>query len=166
MFTIPSGLIDLYNSGIDSIIEFNGIWGKLVYPPKNVKCINCQVSTITGKSLNKYLSGGPVYFVDGTICPYCGGDGQIETQTTENIKLLVYWTPKEWVDIGINIDIPANMIQTKSYLTDLPKIERAAEIRLHSGITAYKEYRYQRTGEPVPHGFKSNRYILTMWTRI
>lgn len=167
MITIPSGLITLYNDAIDSIIEFNGVPIVLVYPPKKIICTNCiQTNLIGGISTNRYKSGGPIPFLDGQICPLCQGQGYKLNEVTEVINVLIYWSPKDFQNTNTKFDIVDGRIQTKSYISDLPKINKCIEMRANSNINSYITYKYRRISEPVPHGFKSDRYILTFWDRI
>lgn len=173
-FIIPSGLISTYNEGIDAIIEWGGVNVQLVFPPKQVECPNCVFNSITGRSSGQYKSGGPYLFTTGDICPYCNGEGLRFDEQTQTIKMLVYWEPKDFVKVDsafrqISIDqtllIPNSVIQTKCHFQHLPKVEQCIEIRVHAAINPFGTWTYERFKESVPHGFKSNNYILTYWKR-
>ena len=167
MFEIASGLFDLYHEGIDSLIENLG--GRspstLIYPAIKTPCENCTQNYFGGSSTNVYKTGGPFPFSDG-FCPLCGGKGFKESENSESVKLIVYWEPKNWVKLpGISFDVPDTTIQTKGYMKDLPKIERAIELRVSRTIEGFGTWRFKRKGEPVPAGFH-NKYLIVNWTRI
>jgi hypothetical protein len=164
-FTIPSGLITLYNEAIDSILEFNGVDVKLIYPPLRQECPNCYSDNLTGKSAGVYRAGGPYPFTDYDVCPYCNGEFYRLIEQSDTLSMNIYWTPKEFIRVGPPIQINDGMIQTKSYMTDLPKILKADHLQVIGKISGYADWIYVRDGEPVPHGFKSTRYILQMWRR-
>lgn len=174
MFVIPSGLIQLYNDGIDSIIDFAGVDVVIVYPPKMSECPNCIFNTVTGRSSGKYKTGGPYPFTDNDICPYCEDAGVKFEEQSQTVKMLVYWEPKDFIRdqqglrtilIDQTIQIPDNIIQTKCHMQHLPKVEKCNEIRVHSKVTPYKTWTYTRLKESIPHGFKNDNYILTYWKK-
>ena len=45
----------------------------LMYGGKFATCSNCIYDPIGKKSANRYLSGGPIPFNNGQICPFCHG---------------------------------------------------------------------------------------------
>lgn len=174
-FIIPSGLVDQYNEHIDAIIDFNGVDVILVFPPAQVECPNCIYSSVTDRSTGIYKTGGPYPFTDNDTCPYCNGVGLILNEQTQTIKMNIYFDPKDFLQNKsagfrqVNIDqtflMPEGILLTKCHIQHLPKIEQAIELRVHNAVTAYKTWTYERIRESVPHGFKSDRYILTYWKR-
>ncbi len=79
---------------------------------------------------------------------------------------MIYWTTKEFVDLGLKIETPNTMAQTKGYLTDLPKIKKANEILLNSNMNPYVRWRFKKLGEAIPQGFRQNRYFIQAWERV
>lgn len=69
-------------------------------------CPNCDVDPITGKTAyyspdSPWPSGiypkGPKSFT-GTNCPYCSGEGDIETEQVQTITAIVNWRrPSDWL---------------------------------------------------------------------
>jgi len=116
------------------------------------------------RSTGTYKTGGPAPFTFG-VCPWCGGKGFKQELETETIKLRVYWDRKSWLKIGVPINIPDGSVQAIGFLTDLPKIKKSQKIILNSQQSAYIKWEYTLFGEPIPHGFKRDRYIITYWTR-
>tara|TARA_Y100000296_G_scaffold19091_1_gene22813 strand:- start:91 stop:603 length:513 start_codon:yes stop_codon:yes gene_type:complete len=164
---IPSSVFTTYN---DAVLLFTRT-GTLVYPEKREDCPNCIMDTLgtRNRSMSIYQPGGPYPFERGMPCPYCNGKGYKATETTEDITLRVYWNRKYWVDIGIAVDIPDGSIQTISYMTDLPKINKAKFlIPKYDGIEQYEQMKFQRLGSSYPQGFKQNetKYVVTFWGRV
>ena len=163
--TIPSGVFTKYNELADAMITNFGVRCTLVYPEKRTECTNCTPITFGGRSTSIYKAGGPVAFTTGFICPLCEGQGFTRTENTEKITLRVYWNRKEWIDVGFETDIPDSTIQTIGYMTDFPKLNKAKNLLVHDTIGGYKTLRFVREGEPYPHGFKKDRYVITFWKR-
>ena len=69
------------------------------------------------------------------------------------------------MDVGFQVDVPDNVIQTVGYMTDLPKIEKAKALSVHETIAGYGTMKFTREGESYPHGFKQDRYVVTFWRR-
>ena len=88
-----------------------------------------------------------------------------EVETTEDIKLKVYWDSKSWIKVGGDMVIPDNSIQTIFYATDLGKITRAKELIVHKDIKDLREMRFTKFGEPFPLGLKQIRYFGCFWER-
>jgi len=138
----------------------------LVYPERRERCGNCITNTIGGRSTNLYRTGGPISFSRGTICPLCGGRGFKLIENKETVNLRIYHDRKSWVNIGLEVDIPNNAIQTVGYMSDYPKLTKAKELLVDIG--SYNQMRYKRSGEPIPQGFKQNptQYIVVFWERV
>lgn len=163
---IPSSVINSFNEGIDAIITAFGVPCKLYYAPKVTSCPNCYVDPNSQLSSHRYKADGPIPFTNGSLCPYCNGQGNIQEPSTETISLCVYWTSKEFKKIAqVQFDIPEGAILTKGYMTDFPKIQRAIEIQVNTTIEGIIDYRYVRYKEGIPSGFLGNRYILQFWNR-
>ena len=167
MWNLPSGLLDTFDDGVNTIIEFFGKTCVVVYEPSIIDCPNCLNDIFTGSSANRYTPGGPIPFADGTVCPFCRGAGTIPQEQTENIKLRVYGNPKDWINVmPSNIEWPDGTIQTWGYIRDMPKLQRCVELRRHIGIAGYGYMRYRRAGEIVPHGLGRDHYCIGLWKRI
>lgn len=157
-FTIPSGIFDTYYEACDEFINNNYI-GKsctVVYPPKKESC-ECTLNPIGFGSSNVFSHGGPMpkAFND---CPLCGGNGYRETETTDTLRLRIYWSRKDWIKVG-NIMIPDADAQIIGFSSDLYKIKNAAYILLINE-QLHSELRFTLDGEPLLHGFGKNRYFI------
>lgn len=157
---LPDGLLDQYNEVCDFFInnDFIGRTCSLVYPPKKEVCSNCTLKPVGASSTNVYRHGGPMPFQFGD-CPLCGGNGYKETEITESIRLRIYWSRADWIRIGGSVNITDAEILIIGFMTDLPKLLRATEIRL---VKDQNESIYRATlvGQPTPHGFGRNRYFM------
>ena len=159
---IPNSVFDKLN---EAILLFNRTC-TLVYPEKQERCSNCFTNTIGGRSVNSYRSGGPIAFNRGTLCPLCGGKGVKEVESTASVELRVYYSRRDFIDVGFEADVPNNIIQTVGLMSDYAKITKAKELLVPVG--AYNQGRYKRLSEPFPQGFKQNptQYIVIFWERV
>ena len=159
---IPNSVFDKLN---EAILLFNRTC-TLVYPEKKERCVNCFTNTIGGRSVNSYRSGGPISFNRGTVCPLCTGEGFKLIETTKSVEMRVYYNRKEFIDVGVEVDIPSNVIQTVGLMSDYADITKAKELLVPVG--AYNQGRYKRINEPYPQGFKQNptQYIVIFWERV
>jgi len=166
--SIPyENLFNQHEAGVDLMITMWGVNCILNYPPIRTPCPNCQPSDpLIPKSSQVYLPGGPIPFTDG-ICPYCQGEGIKEVAQTENKKFRVFWEPKQFIDTHVpSLSLPDNTVQIEGYMIDVPNLLRAQTIILNDQLIPTMNMVYRRFGEPVPHGFRSNRYFLSYLTRV
>ena len=138
----------------------------LIYGGKFSTCANCIYDPIGRKSANRYLSGGPIPFNNGQICPLCHGVGKLMTETTESMYLMPIWDYKQWINFDINLQSPEGLVQTFSKYVTLPKIKRAQEIIIDTGLQPSVRHRFKRDGEPNPAGLADSEFIVTMWKRM
>jgi len=165
---ISEDLLDIYQNGIDATINRFGHVCELIYPPKTVTCSTCNGDPIGKKSSSFALHGGavPNFAAGGGTCPTCNGKGVKQVQVTEDITLKVYWSPKEFLSLGVKIESPATSVQTMGYMVDLPKVKQANEIILVKNMRPYVEWKCKKLGEAVPHGFRQKRYFIQFWQRV
>ena len=167
-FSLDEALIDEHEDICNFLIDgFPGKVCTLIYQTKDVECSNCYLDIDTGTSTSIYKTGGPIPFENYTVCPFCGGNGRLHREESENIRLRVYYNPRQFIKReefkGIILD--ADTIQIFGYMTDLPKIERAKELVVDKQVEGYKEYRFQPYSAPLPHGFRHQRYFVQMWRK-
>ncbi len=164
-FTISQSILDEADWVIDSFIDSLGKNCLLVYPPLVSECPNCIFDIYTGRSSNIYKSGGPISFIAGELCPFCGGEGRSLLPQEETIKLRVYWTPKDWVKVSTLIKVPDADAQIIGYMKDLQKIENAQSLVLDSDLEGSRRWSMIRLGQAVPWGFQ-RRYFIQFLKRI
>ncbi len=160
-FDISSDIISEYFWIADEFID--GVFGnnaRLVFPPKFSSCDNCKKDISTGRSSGIYNGTGPISFTNHTLCPRCNGRGTLELPSTQDIRLRVYWDSRSWIDIGMPIGSPDSTAMCIGYLSDLPALERANHIILHTDLQDIRRYIVQREGSAVPHGLSQNRYFI------
>ena len=138
----------------------------LTYAEKRDRCGNCIPNTIGGRSANVYRNGGPLPFSRGSLCPLCNGRGFKFIETKESVQLRIYHRKRDWVDTGIQVDVPNNVIQTVGKMSDYEKLTKAKELLVDIGT--YNKMRYKRMGEPFIQGFKQNpvQYVVIFWERV
>ena len=137
----------------------------LVYPEKRDRCDNCISNTMGGRSSNFYKTGGPIPFERGSVCPLCNGQGFKLIDAHESVQLRIYHRKRDWIDVGIQVDVPNNTVQTITYLKHLPQINKAKEVLINKNIQGHEVLRYRKTGESITNGLQHNRYIITFWKR-
>lgn len=165
IFEITSDIVNTMRDAVDDMIDQFGKQCRLVYPPAFSACVNCVYDPIGQKSSNRYLHGGPIPFDVGN-CPMCNGNGQRADTVTENITMILYWNPKDWVKVAPNVRLPDGALQTKGYATDIPKIKRCIEMVAQVPMEGYMHMRYRLLGEPFdPYNIVPNRYFVANWER-
>ena len=160
--SLPDNIFDIFNETVDNIWSRNIT---LVYPEIREECPNC---TFNGSRSNGiYKTGGPYPFEDGFLCPYCEGAGYKMIETTEQIQARVYYSQKEWVKVGPQVQLPNAVAQIVAKMTDLSKLQKAKYCIPHyyPEIDNYNNQKLQRTSDFYPQGFLQNpvRYVITFW---
>ena len=161
--SLPSGVFDIYNDAVDNI------WSRdirLIYPEIREECPNC---TFNGSRSNGiYKTGGPYPFENGFLCPYCEGAGYKMIETTQTIKARIYYSQKEWVKVGPQVQIPNAVAQIVANMSDLPKLQQCKYCipNYYPNIDNYNIQKLQRVSEFYPQGFLQNpqKYVVTFWS--
>jgi hypothetical protein len=155
--SIPSGVFTKYKEFADEMITSFGVSCSLIYTHQ-VEVITESVPTVKQRrSLNiqnRNESAG-----------FSRGSSTFKTvENTDTLTMRVYRNKKDFIKIG-QIDVPDGAIQTISYLSDLPKLNRAIALITDTQLSAHETYRYVKVSEPVPHGLEHDRYIICLWKR-
>lgn len=160
---IPTGIFKEFNQTVDNF------WSKpltLFYPEIKEECPNCYYNGY--KSNGVYRTDGPYPFETGSICPYCGGEGLKITEPTETLTARIYYDRKNWMDVGIKINVPDAAAQIVFKMTELPKVQRCKYVvpEYYSGINSYQNQKLFKVGEYYPQGFTQNpiKYVITFWS--
>ena len=94
-----SGLQTIFDSAIGSMIDSDACTVPCTLEfgvTKYDDCNNCVYDPIGRKSSNVYEAGGPVPFPFGGLCPMCNGQGKKPVVSTENVKVIIVYNPKEF----------------------------------------------------------------------
>jgi hypothetical protein len=156
---VPESVFDKYYDVIDSTFDIFGVTCKLVtvsYVEEIVYNPNNNIPEIN--SVNAHRIKKSDYERANKIIK--------EVDTYTDIKLKVYWNPKEWVNAPGDIKDPTNVIQTIGFMKDLPLVLKAKSIIVHKEIEDYKKMTFERMGEHIPIGLRQNRYFSCMWSRL
>jgi hypothetical protein len=92
-------------------------------------------------------------------CPLCGGNGYKEVETTDSIRLRVYWNRADWIRIAGSVVAEDAEIMVIGFMTDIFKVRKAAHIKLVDDNNE-AEYRATVVGKPSPWGFGKDRYFV------
>jgi len=84
----------------------------------------------------------------------------LEEDTSETIKVKLYWKRKEWNRIVGDITIPDNGLLMLSKITDYEKIKDAIYAEFKNSTDVYK---LTMSAKQIPHSFNSDKYVLTIW---
>jgi hypothetical protein len=156
---ISPSVFEKYYELIDSTFDIFGVTCQLVSIDKVEEIIYNPNNNIPDKnSINAHrLRNGN----------YDRGTKTIkEVETLSDIKLKVYWDPKQWIGISGSIQVPDGSIQTIGFMSDLDKVLKAKSLIVHKNIKNIKEIRFQRSGEHIPIGIKQERYFACFWNRV
>ena len=154
---IPQSVFDKYYDVVDSTFTIFGVTCQLVYMETVEEIVNTYNNIPSNKSINAHRRKQEQYVRQNKVIK--------EVETTEDIKLKVYWDSKSWIKVGGDMVIPDNSVQTIFYATDLGKITRAKELIVHKDIKDLREMRFTKFGEPFPLGLKQIRYFGCFWER-
>lgn len=161
--SLPPDAFTLFNDAVDNI------WSRpitLIYPEIREECPNCTYNGF--RSNGRYKAGGPYPFDDGGLCPWCEGAGFKMVETSEQIYARIYYSQKEWVKVGPQVQLSNAAAQIVAKLTDLPKLQQCKYCIPHyyPNINNYNNQRLQRITDFYPMGFLQNpvKYVVTYWT--
>ena len=155
--SIPQSVFDKYYDVVDSTFTIFGVTCQLVYMETVEEIVNTYNNIPSNKSINAHRRKQEQYVRQNKVIK--------EVETTEDIKLKVYWDSKSWIKVGGDMVIPDGSVQTIFYATDLGKITRAKELIVHKDIKDLREMRFTKFGEPFPLGLKQTRYFGCFWER-
>ncbi len=162
---ITNSLLSLHEEGIDDIIASDiGEDVRILYPPKWVTCGSCVTDVIGNKPGTFNLNGRNIPIQAGNKCQFCGGDGKIQEETTDDIRGLIYWriTQSKWENVfKTQIEVPDGYVELVSKARDLNKVLSANFIEVATRHEPTKIHRYKLASEPKPLGFRG-KYTLCL----
>lgn len=172
-FTISEKQIDIYQEGIDAIINQLGKNIFIINNPVEIVCPNCYYDSKLKRSSGRYKSDNPntlngplnKVFQDGQKCPVCRGQGKLISERNDTqIKATIKWNPREDVvnDDGTRVALPDGVCKIKTFSSNYSIIKNAKEFRVAfdeqtEGSPNYVACSLYR--QPVPRGLKYNRYL-------
>lgn len=168
LITISSDVRATLQTAFDDLVTEFGKDCELYYPPRMNRCVNCVFDPVGNKSSNRWLNGGPMRFTSG-ICPMCNGQGRRAEEVTEVIKMSLIWEPKNFIIPVPNVDIrvPFGVIQSRGYIKDIGKIQRASYVVMELPVSPAIRQRYTLRGEPgTPFSIVQARYFVATWERV
>ena len=163
---VSDSIIQIYQDGIDTLIDQLGKNNKLIYDSTIIDCLHCVVDPLGNKPNSRFKPGGPINYSDGYRCPYCGGDGKTEQENFEILKVLIQFRPKDYKKFNISVQNPSALVRTKSFMTDIIKIQKAKEAIMDVQINDILKIKCRKLRDPIPRGLKETRYAITFWERI
>lgn len=164
-----SGLQSIFNDAIGSMLDAAActVPCTLEYGvTKYEACTNCRYDPIGRKSANIYQDGGPMPFAFGSTCPACGGSGKRAVISTEEIRAIVVYEPKDFMNFSKNLNHADGYIQTMGKISLMPKFQQAQSIIVATNIGSMFTRKYQRITEPVPCSFSDSSCCVCTWKRI
>lgn len=167
LFTLTPSIKGIAQQAITDLISQLGKDCTLIWPPRATPCPDCLPDLIGKKSSNRWRTGGPVWFPDGSICPMCQGKGQLFEEKTKTIKMLCAWSPKDFfLKVPFNIQVPDNQIQTKGFIADMPDVLQARRMRVESAVQPYIHYEFDLKTEPIdPGNIVQGKFWIARWER-
>lgn len=163
---ITDGLISVYQSRIDAVINQLGKNVLLNFDPERADCPNCSFDMIRGRSRNIYTPGGPRPFARGRQCPYCKGVGFLKTPVQQCIRCLIRWNPKDAVDYGISITRGTNIVRFKTYLYNYPYLVRSIFAISNYASQNIVNLKVRRIKDPIITGLRDDRYCISFWETV
>ena len=163
---IPDSIATIYKTYADEFLtsDLTSYTCTLYYPPKREACTNCATTGFGGGNMNAFRHGGPAPVGIGSNCQICGGTQYRETEVTDEIRLRVYFSRKDWVRVA-PIQVPDAEIMTIGYLTDIQKIAKCSYIEVINRESGNLRMRFELAGEPFEHGFVKDRYFMAFWKK-
>jgi hypothetical protein len=168
LFTLDDETKALVRDAFDDVLAEFGKPCLLVYPPRWKNCVNC-VLTPGAPTSNRWKTGGPMPFPNGSACPMCNGEGRRAEEVTEQITLLCAWEPRSFFYPvpGIELRAPYSVLQTKCFMSDAPKLMRADHLVFQVPVEGVARKKFKLEGAP---GDASNiiqsRYCVSLWVEI
>lgn len=145
-------IVAIYQDSIDTLIDKLGKNVKLVFKPTVQNVSDELLDPIRDNESKK-----PSYKVEPL---------EVSVENYRIIKALIKHTPKEYINFGLKIEHPENIVRLKTYLTDIPDLLRAEKIITNYDSEQLISLEYRILMDPVPAGLKEDRYAISFWERI
>lgn len=166
-FTITDAMKAQIQQAFDDVVTELGRPCRVVYPPQWAPCVNCVSDPIGRKSANRWRTGGPVPFSNGTTCPLCkGAGGHNAPPATADVELKIEWDRgRFWVPVPQSaIKGSLTTCQAKGLASELPKLTGADHLLVHLPVAPFSLHKFVLAGGPwFPHSIVQGRYAVTQW---
>lgn len=147
-----SKLVKIYQAEIDSLIQNLGKPITLYFQSTN--------SNVNDKFYDQLRAENPLIpDYKKTIAE----SAPTRVENTRIIKALVKWITKDFESYGQEISIPKGTLRLKTFLTDVPDLQRCDYIIPNSNSTGVIEVKYKLLRQPQPVGLQEDRYAITYW---
>lgn len=169
IFTLTDDILSLAQDAFDCLIRELGRTARLYFAPLYIPCNNCGPNPLGNIPRTVWITGGPAYFANGSLCPLCGGDGSLQQEQYEDIRLIINWNPKEFDKEWLNsiTRIPKDAIQAKGWISDLPKVSQCIYMHADIALQNLGNYHFKLISPPIcPGNIIKHRYFTSIWERI
>lgn len=162
LFTITADIRQIATTAFTDLITELGKDCMLFYEPTFTECVNCYYDGQIKRSSGIYR-GGPVPFERGFMCPVCAGEGGLFTDNTEVVRMLVNKDPKKFFTFD-KLRTPEIDMQSKGFLTDLPKFKQAKYIIAQINLQPYLVEKYIMVGTPTDtSNIVQDKFFVANW---
>ena len=96
----------------------------------------------------------------------CNGQGKKPVISTEDIKVIIVYNPKEFVNYDTSVNVQEGTIQTMAKLSLMSKFQRAKTLKASTDINDVFTRTYERIDEPTPCGFGNSTFCVCTWKRV
>lgn len=83
------------------------------------------------------------------------------TENSEKVVVRIYWDSAEWMTLFGYTSVPKGAVLFYAKLIDARRLSLAVRIRYTDLFN--KSYTFVRHSEPVPCGFKQNKFCSSIW---
>ena len=167
IFEITNDIKKIASDAIDDLIDQLGKACILYYPPTWEAC-SCS-DPIGKKGSNIWSTGGPSPISGPINCGLCNSTGRKAIHATETVQFLCNWNINAFQTIkGVDIRLrqSGSIVQTKGYITDLPKILRCEFALFQVPMLGNISYKFKLASEPSDtNNIVQNRYFQCIWMR-
>lgn len=146
-------IVQIYQTEIDSLIDNMGKYVTL-YFASTVENVRPKFhDSVRGRDIRQpSYKAGPTEPAPTT------------TEHTRTLKALIRIDPLDYETFN-NIDQPKSIVRLKTFLSDVPDLQRCDYIVINVPERNIIEAKYRMLREPIPTGLKHNRYAVTFWER-
>lgn len=157
----------LHKQAIEALLENDALTVRCVVTlagTKYTQCVNCIFDAASGKSSNRYKTGGPIAFNQG-LCPYCNGAGRKQVISTDEVYLMPIWDSKKWILSNPNLKTADISVQTMSKISSFSLLNKTSKIVIDADNEGLKTADFTRVGDPEKIAFGETNFIITNWKR-